>query len=145
MTIAIIKFKVKVLGNFSEDIRKLPISGLVAVKARKSLKSQGGGLRKKLKITIYYQGKRIVTQGGGARLPRLSSRCRAGTRRTCPKEAGGSALWALISTKFGDWPYNLDTGGQAKGLADIRGRFTDSGKEVVYRGKSDAYLSCWGN
>ena len=46
MTIAIIKFKVKVLGNFSEDTRKLPISGLVAVKARKSLKSQRGGMRK---------------------------------------------------------------------------------------------------
>ena len=70
---------------------------------------------------------------------------RAGTGRICPKEAGGSALWALISTKVEDWPYNLDTSGQAKGLADIRGRFTDSGKEVVYRGKSDAYLSCWGN
>ncbi len=71
MTIAIIKFKVKVLGNFSEDTRKLLISGLVAVKARKSLKFQRGGMRKKLKITIYYQGKRIVTQGGGARPPRL--------------------------------------------------------------------------
>ena len=38
MTIAIIKFKVKVLGNFSEDTRKLPISRSCRGKSGKKFK-----------------------------------------------------------------------------------------------------------
>ena len=103
MTIAIIKFKVKVLGNFSEDTRKLPISGLVAVKARKSLKSQRGGMRKKLKITIYYPRKWIVTQGVGACPPRLKAKP---TRPPRLRESnGGQVPGGSVQRRLEDQPF----------------------------------------
>jgi len=67
MFIAVIKLKVKVLGSFSEHISKFHISRSCCGKRAKSLKSQKGEMRKKLKITIHYPRKWIVTQGGGAR------------------------------------------------------------------------------
>jgi len=61
MTIAIIKFKVKVLGNFSEDTSKLHISRSCCGKGAKKFKVPKRWDEKKLKITIYYPRKWIVT------------------------------------------------------------------------------------
>lgn len=60
MLIAIVKFKVRVLGNFSEHISNTS-HGLATVQGREGLWTKKGGMTKKLRITIYYPIKRIVT------------------------------------------------------------------------------------
>ncbi len=88
MLIAIVKFKVRVLGNFSEHTSNTS-HGLATVKGREGLWTKKGGMTKKPRITIYYPIKRIVTLGGGARRARLKAkamvgRCRAGVVRSLP-------------------------------------------------------------
>jgi hypothetical protein len=79
MLIAIIKFKVKVLGNFSEDTRKLPISRSCRGKSAKKFKVPK---RWDEKTTKYYNIlSRKMDCNSGGRSPSASaeaSRCRAG-------------------------------------------------------------------
>jgi hypothetical protein len=54
MFLALIKFRVKALGNFSENINEFPISWPCSSTRVKEPLVGKGGMRKKLKISICY-------------------------------------------------------------------------------------------
>jgi hypothetical protein len=94
MLIAIVKFKVKVLGNFSEDTRKLPISRSCRGKSAKNFIGPKRWDEKKTKdYNILSRKTNCNSRGRSPSASPAPEQWRAGVGRAY-SEAGGLALLA---------------------------------------------------